>query len=156
MTDQEQIEAFRPVVATFPVPVPQGTEKIYRLETNHFRSGNYAVTFGAGMEAVPGQLTFPWGWPSLATFWEAHPEYCPTGIMHQTDNNSALSASRGVRPFLIFPSAEAGYMTVATFLEIHGSDPGRWFSLDVNSEKKYDEEIEGIVPHYVEAILAGQ
>ncbi len=91
-------------------------EKMYRLESNNFKSGQFTNDFGAGMEAA--KTSFPYGWNSLASFWTENPHYSPIGL-----DSSRVDAQTGKGViFLKFENFEAGFMTLCEWLEIHGKD----------------------------------
>jgi hypothetical protein len=120
-------------------------EQLFRNETAHFKSGNFLKTFSPGME-IGGITEFPYGWGSLKTFWEANPQYKPSGTFAQAENTSALAKKRGVRTFIKFPTVEASMMTVAHLIKIRGGNAGSWFSKNAVQQKKYNEELDKIVP----------
>ncbi len=112
-------------------------EALFRNETRHFKSGNFAICFSPGMEATIE--SYPYGWSSLKPFWDKNTNYKPTGIHKQIENTSGLLASRGERKFIKFPSLEAAMLTVAFRLNNKGWNTGAWFSNDPESQTKYRE-----------------
>lgn len=105
-------------------------------------SGGYKNTNAPGMEDVRDSAgkpkPFPYGWTSLNQFWLSNPGYAPIGIWSHTDGTGK------VKPFLIFPTTEAGMMTLAEWLETHR--PGNWFSTDLSQQLDYENKIAGMVP----------
>ncbi len=114
-------------------------------------------TLGAGMEAfLPG---FPYGWTSLKDFWLKNPQYAPTGTTGLKENSSAISKSRGVRSFLVFPSVEAGAMAVATVINLRGGDGGQWFSNQESlagdkARKAYNDVLTSINSQFINKYLS--
>lgn len=139
-------------------PAAIKVEALFRNETRHFKSGNYAVTLSPGMEAVKrpdgSALPYPYGWTSLRKFWDENPQYKPTGLHLQVENDSGQAKSRGERAFIKFPSVEAGFMTVAKRLQDNGWDTGTWFANSNHPEKQasYREYLTKIKTPYANAL----
>jgi hypothetical protein len=122
----------------FSSDIVKNAERIYRLETNHFKSGQFKGTYSPGMEKVSN--TYPYGWSSLYnSIWKTNPEYKPIGLKTFTENQTGIS-----KTFLKFPTFEAGFFTLCAFLKIFNNNPGRWFSLDKTQQEKYNKSISSI------------
>lgn len=141
------IDALKLVCDKYSKELAATVEKIFRNETKHFKSDNFLMTYGAGMEAFSDN--FPYGWSSAKVFWQNNLDYLPEGIHLQKENSSALLKSRGVRKFIIFPSVEASVMTVAYIINKRNGNGGAWFSTDAVAQRKYNEYLKGIMPRYV-------
>ena len=110
-------------------------EKIYRLETNHFKSGQFKNTFSPGMESFGKK--YPYGWNTMArVFWDDNILYRPVGFYKGKENQTGLT-----KTFLKFPNLKAAMFTLAAFLEHYGNNPGRWFSLDKEKQTAYNYSI---------------
>ena len=138
--------AFKKALNLFDIDIVVNAEKIFRLETNNFLSNQFTGTFSPGMEPAAGVTIYPFGWKSLKPFWDANPNYRPTGLKNYTENGTGI-----VKPFIKFPSVEAAVMTVCTKLEINGNNPGAWFSNDSNLQSDYETKLSNINPSFTYA-----
>ncbi len=142
------LPSLRKVAELYGKPNAIKVESLFRNETAHFTSGCFLKCFCPGMEAVKkpdnSVLPYPYGWTSLREFWDTNPNYKPTGIHLQVENDSAMMKSRGERAFIIFPSLEAAVMTVAFRLKNKGWDTGAWSSNDKAAQDKYRTYLLGI------------
>ncbi len=149
MSDQDIIIALQSVSTKYGKPFAARLEQLFRNETRHFTSGNFIRTLSPGMEATAAVL--PFGWNSLAQFWKENPQYAPTSLFSQVDNNSALSGSTGMQHFLVFPNILASMMSVAKKIEINGGDAGTWFDNVKADQQHYDAVLDTIIPRFVNA-----
>lgn len=131
-------------------------ESLFRNETRHFKSTQYAATFSPGMEAVKradgSVLPYPYGWTSLRKFWDENPQYKPIGLHMQVENDSGMMKSRGERAFIKFASIEAGFMAVAERLKNKGWDTGAWVSNDKDVQDKYRDYLTKIKTPYANTL----
>jgi hypothetical protein len=111
-------------------------EKIYRLETNHFKSGQFLQGYSAGMEKFND--SFPYGWTSLKQFWINNPSFKPIGFTINTEGGTGIK-----KTFLKFKTPEAAIKTLYYFLSLHKFDVGRWHALTDNSPQQlvYENKI---------------
>lgn len=117
-------------------------EKIYRLETNHLKSGQFKQTYSAGMEAFSEQ--YPYGWKTMhQIFWSKYPEYKPTGFITMKENQTGLT-----KKFLKFPNLLAAMLTLAKYIEYY-NNPARWYSTDAEAQKSYMKKLDNIKTLYV-------
>lgn len=134
----------------------KGIEQLFRNETSHFKSSNFAVTRSAGMEVAKTSSGFvpslPYGWTSLEQWWEDNKDYCPSSTYDQIDNGSELSASRGMRRFIVFPTMIASVMTVCKVIENKGRF-GAWFNHNEADEIAYEQTLNSITPRLMNEIL---
>jgi hypothetical protein len=127
--------ALKKAADNFSKSVLVNIEKIYRLESDNFKSGQFTGTNTPGMEAFSD--TYPYGWNSLNNyFWSFHPEYAPIGTKEYIENGTGK-----VKKFIILPSVEAGIFTLGAFLEQNSNNPGRWFSTEPFSQNIYNDKI---------------
>ena len=154
--DQEIISALKKVKYLYGKPAAIKVEALFRNETAHFKSGNFAITFSPGMEAVKlpngSVLPYPYGWTSLKEFWENNPNYKPIGLHMQVENSSRALKSRGERAFIKFASIESSFMTVAYRLQKKGWNTGAWFSNDKTKQKNYSDYLLKIKTPYANSL----
>lgn len=120
-------------------------ERIYRLETNHFKSKQYILTRSAGMEATTTK--FPYGWTMFEPYWTKYPYLRPVGVTKLSENITTKP-----KIFINFLSVYQGLFCVCEFLRTHNNNPGAWFSKDPVSQTQYNEKIKYINPKITNAI----
>jgi hypothetical protein len=130
-------KAIKKALNYFDTDVVANCEKILRLESGNFTSGQFLGTYSAGME--PASPTYPYGWNSLKNYWDTHPEYKPIGIKSYTENGTGIR-----KQFIQFSTVEAGVFTLCQWLTIFENNPGRWFSLNISEQTSYNEKISKI------------
>lgn len=151
MIDQNLIkEAFKEGADIYGIDKMKIAECLIRNETAHFTSGNYLVTLSPGWQATTESL--PYGWTSLAQFWNENPDLAPTGIHLQVENNSDIGKSQGVQKFMIFPSVRAGVLSLCKLLDIRSWNAGTWCSTNKGLQDKYNEDLTHIIPRFVNAL----
>lgn len=138
--------AFKKALEVYDYDIVVNCEKIFRLETNHFLSGQFTGTYSPGMEPAKGVTTYPYGWKSLQSFWDLYPEYKPIGLKIYTENGTGIK-----KPFIQFPSVEAAIFTVCNKLVLNGNNPGAWFSNDANAQLAYEQKLSNINPSFCNA-----
>ncbi|WP_433810295.1 M23 family metallopeptidase [Flavobacterium johnsoniae] len=127
-------------------------EKMYRLETDHFKSEQYQYCGTGGME-VFGKAPY-YGWDS-STF-KQHPEYTPVGTWSAMENEGLDSkggnAQQKDKPknFVKLPSVLAGMIYKADYINRYDGNYASWYNKS-NSEaqEKYRESLKGIIPRIV-------
>ncbi|MDR3504309.1 MAG: hypothetical protein P4L79_17210 [Legionella sp.] len=123
-------------------------EKMYRYETKHFSSGQYILTGAAGMEAVKGAKAPYYGWSN--EFFMKYPEYTPVGTTELHDGigaskKGANAQKKGLTPYIIFPSVEAGMMHLAYKIKNqYNGDYARWHSSLASHKQVYRNELKGV------------
>jgi len=150
VSDNDIINAFKVAVSKYGKAHAARIEQLFRNETRHFKSGNFLTTLSPGMQATAPLL--PYGWRSLDIFWTLNPQYAPTGIHIQTENTSALAKSIGAQKFMIFPTIEGAVMSVCELIKLRGGNAGTWFSNDPELQKRYNEELDKIIPRFTNQI----
>ncbi len=125
-------------------------EKLYRDETAHFASKQYAATGTGGMEAF-GDAPY-YGWDS--SFFEANPAYKPMGLWSAFEN-AGLSKEGGnaqvtdrKKQFVILPSVLAGMEYKVFYTNKHGGNWARWHSTNETTQETYREHISEIRPRF--------
>ena len=149
ITDNDILEALRKVKEVYGLDHAKRIEQLFRNETAHFKSGNFKVTFSAGMEIAPTKTSYPFGWTSLKDFWDINPHYKPTETFSQVENTSTLLKSRGARTFIVFPSIEASMMTVSHLIKIRNNNFGAWFSKNAVQQLAYVKELDKIKVRFI-------
>lgn len=132
--------AVKKALTMYPRAIVENAERIFRLETNHFKSGQFLGTLSPGMEKF-GNI-YPYGWNTVHTIiWKNSPQYAPIGFETFTENRTGIK-----KTFLKFPNMTASLITVCAFLQYYNNVPGRWFSTNANQQATYNKSIAGITP----------
>jgi hypothetical protein len=132
--------AVKKALGLYPRPVVENMEKIFRLETANFSSGQFKGTLSPGMEKFGS--VYPYGWNTLkSVVWDKHPDWRPIGYKTFTENGTGKQ-----KTFLSFPNLEASVMTICAFLSYYNNDPGRWFSTSESEKLSYNNKIKNIKP----------
>jgi hypothetical protein len=157
--------ALRKVKEMFGEKIAKNVEKIYRLETADFTSGQYQKTKGAGTEAqtefrpplvAPVPKVYPYGWNRK--LWDSKPEYKPTGTYAMNENirvgGMTVKGGGIVKHFIVFPSVEAGMMHLADYLNRYENDALRWYAGDPSpandpKRKEYEQMLSKVKTQYV-------
>lgn len=114
--------------------IARNVERIYRLETAHFSSGQFRRTNTAGMIAVNGRTEWPFGWPKRGT---DPTMFAPIVWM-------AENAGGAPKPFIAFIRFEDAARYLAQFLKDHANNAGRWFSTVPAQQTAYEQRLNGI------------
>jgi hypothetical protein len=139
--------AIRKLGKKYPTDILKNIERIYRLESAHFKSGQFKGTNSPGMESFGA--SYPWGWKTLARiFWNENREFAPIGKKVYTEGKTGFK-----KTFLVFPSMYAAVYTLAAFLTYYNNNPGRWFSTNEDSQNKYNRVIYSIRPTIVDKLI---
>lgn len=116
---------------SFPLWVLKDMERMYRLETRFFTSGQFKGTFSPGMETFGKK--FPYGWITVnREVWSVFPYAKPTGKLW-TGKEGGTGKQKS---FLVFPSLLAAMTTVAGFI-YHYQNAARWYSTNKESQERY-------------------
>lgn len=143
VTEGDLNNAFKKLVPITGRKVAENVERIYRLETRNFQSGQFLRTYSAGMEA--SKNSFPWGWTSLKKLWTEKPSLKPVGTvkMHDADKKD------GIDSFLKFPDLFSGLFALAMVLQARGNNAGAWYSTDPDQQNSYAAKVKSITPSIV-------
>jgi hypothetical protein len=125
-TDMESIkDALKVVRAVYGLEIARNVERIYRLETNHFKSGGFKATNAPGMRAT--KETFPFGWAKrtmtpeqVGPLWEAK------------DNIEGVTSK-----WVVFKEFQDAAVYLAEFLKAYENNAGRWNSTDPAKQASY-------------------
>jgi len=128
-------KTFNNLTFDYGLSIARNVEKIYRLETDNFKSNIYKQTGSAGMLAFDEII--PYGWVSLETFWRNNKSKEPVGIYNSDNGYNYLQFA-----------GNGGFYTLAEFLRLHGNNAGRWNSLNEQQQIAYNETISNIETIY--------
>lgn len=137
-TEQDAKNAFQELKKVYTPSQVGVVEKIMRLETAHFTSGNYKLTGSGGMEIATGKNLFPYGWTTPAKLW-ASSVFRPTGTKTMKENGTGK-----LKTFLVFPTVKAAVFTIAEVMKNRNFNAGSWFSNNQAEQEKYNKSINAI------------
>jgi hypothetical protein len=147
-TEAQAREAIRAVRAQYGQEIAEWVERLWRKESNHFRSGEFKATGGAGMH--PWAASYPWGWDSLRPLWDAQPALRPIGYTLKVEGGTGKA-----RPYLVFRSPYHFALNIAYLIakrfKAYGDwhkAVGQWYSTDPVQMAKYGREAGQITPRF--------
>lgn len=108
-------------------------ERLYRLETAHFKSEQFKNTGSPGMEAHAPK--FPYGWTSLLPFWTKYPQHAPVGFYSVWENPGLQNANPKQKNFLKFRDFESALLSLNEYAEKYNIE--RWYSTRPEDQQKY-------------------
>lgn len=119
-------------------------ERLFRLETAHFKSGQFQKGYSPGM--VASGMVYPWGWSSLKTFASAMnlspdqfkitPPFAPSGFK-----------------YVMFPDFIYSLAFVAWFIKNKRNGVvENWNSLDTAKANAYRAKLNQITPKIVNSL----
>lgn len=120
--EKDAVEGLAAVRSKYGVQMASIIEKMYRLETNHFKSEQYKRTGTGGMEAGKWQELPALGYKI---------KDLPTIAMH--DANTA----DGEDLFIVFPSVKDAMFYKAEYILRYDGNYARWYSLDSGAQQNY-------------------
>jgi hypothetical protein len=131
----------------YPNVNPADIEKVYRLETAHFRSGQYKGTWAPGMEKFGDK--FPYGWNTINNqVWKKYPAAKPTGkFWTGTEGGTGIQ-----KTFLVFPDLMAAMVTLAGFIDYYGI-PQAWYSKKPEARERYKKSLDKINARWTDEIF---
>ncbi|EPB7366442.1 TPA: hypothetical protein ACYFH0_003283 [Klebsiella pneumoniae] len=125
-------------------------ERMFRIETKHFTSGQYQHCGAPGMEVHGAPPAYGWS----SDFFSQHPEYQPTGIWSKKEGRG-LSGQGGnsqvtdkPKQFVVFDSVESSMEYIVYYINKHGGNYARWYSTQDSAQKLYREECGAIKPRF--------
>lgn len=131
-------DAIKRIAEEYGIETARNVEKMFRLETNHFKSQGYKKTNGAGMEAV--RPVFPFGWSS---------KYF-VGVNYSNDLVSMTDSGGRKVKFIKFDTVYDGMKVIANWLQTHRV--GNWYSNDPAKQQQYENKIANIRAQYVDTL----
>lgn len=115
------------VSKTYGVPMAQTIEKMMRLETAHFTSGQYRKTGSAGMEEGKWS-NLPYAMDSIAMN-DIHKE--------------------GLERFIVWPSVTDFAVYLAEYIKRHNGNWARWNSLSPFAQAEYRSRVNSVIAKFV-------
>ena len=143
---QSESDAVKDIKDLYGLEIAKNVERIYRLETNNFKSEQYKKSGSAGM-LRQGEST-PFGWSSLAQFWLKHSNYAPTEKIVTFIKNDEETGLPKVYNYLAFDDF-GGFYSLAEFLNQYNNNAGRWFSTDETLQNNYINTLNSIETKFV-------
>ena len=142
--DRQLVAAFERVISDFGVPVAENVERIYRLETADFTSGQFRKTNTAGMHAF--NASFPFGW-SLAADGLTPNDFLPTIAMNENAGGSFQ--------WVVFRNLGEAIHFLGYFLNKYGNNAGRWKSTEPDQQRAYIDRLSAVDPKIVRSLTQG-
>ena len=148
LKEDEILDALKNIKATYGSDKAAMIERLFRLETAHFKSSQWVHSLTPGMEIGGSVRTFPFGWSSLYAFAKEY-QYDPSSFstLTQTENGTGR-----LKTFIVFPSVKASFDFVAYLMDKRNWNFGSWFSLEEESQKRYVDSLNAIRARYIEAL----
>lgn len=116
-------------------------ERIFRLETAHFKSGQFKRTYSPGMEvhgpARSGTSVFGWNVRNFA----GNSKY-PTTFIEMPENQTGIK-----KKFIKFDNLTDSVRTLANYINYYGN-PARWYSTAPDLQASYLAKLSKINPKY--------
>ena len=142
-TEAQITEALRAIIRADGSPaIARLVEKLYRLETAHFKSAQFRATNSPGMKAF--RSTFPFGWAKRGT---VASDYGPP--VRMVDTGEGVAAD-----WVAFRSLPVAMGYVAQFLRDYKGNAGRWNSTDPERQAAYTAKLAGIGTPLTDAVIA--
>ncbi|HIF6303159.1 TPA: hypothetical protein ACX3LH_005542 [Klebsiella michiganensis] len=149
-TVQDGKEALRKIYDKYGKDMSVIVERMFRIETKHFTSGQYQHCGAPGMEVHGAPPAYGWS----SDFFSQHPEYQPTGIWSKKEGRG-LSGQGGnaqvtdkPKQFVVFDSVESSMEYIVYYINKHGGNYARWYSTQDSAQKLYREECGTIKPKF--------
>ncbi|HHW3966999.1 hypothetical protein LNM72_16055 [Klebsiella pneumoniae] len=149
-TVQDGKEALRKIYNKYGKNMSVIVERMFRIETKHFTSGQYQHCGAPGMEVHGAPPAYGWS----SDFFSQHPEYQPTGIWSKKEGRG-LSGQGGnaqvtdkPKQFVVFDSVESSMEYIVYYINKHGGNYARWYSTQDSAQKLYREECGAIKPRF--------
>lgn len=131
-TEAQMRAAFQAARARFGADIARNAERIYRLETAHFKSGQFRATNTAGMRAT--RDTYPFGWKERGT----NPAlFAPVVYMAENAGGPRVA-------WVAFIRFEDALTYLCKVLQERGNNPGAWNSTDPARQTSYNAALQGI------------
>lgn len=129
-TPKDAETAIKVVKDIYGVDMARTVEKMFRLETAHFKSMQYIKTGSAGMEAGL------WGK-------NLDPKDVE-GTIKMIDNHT-----KELRDFIVWKSPTNFAIFLAKYIKRHGGNHARWNSTNITRQIAYNKRLETIKPRFV-------
>lgn len=123
---KEGAEAILEVQKIYGSDMARIVEKMFRLETNHFKSGQYKNTGSAGMETGK--------WSSIN----------PSEVEAYTYKAHDSNLADGIDEFIVWKHPKYAALYLADYIKRHNGNYARWYSLNETSQQNYRNKINQI------------
>lgn len=123
-------------------------ERLFRLETAHFKSSQWVNARTPGMEIGGGVKIFPYGWSSLYEFAKAY-DYEPADFDTWTHPENKTGK---IKTFIVFPSVKAAFDFVGYLMNKRNWNFGSWYSTKAEAQQQYVDTLNTIRARYTEQI----
>ena len=137
-TQQDFAEALRSLTTSYPVDVLRQVEKIFRLETAHFKSQAFKFTGASGLEISGTNKIAPYGWKTGAQFLING----KTFLFSMPENKTGK-----MKTFIGFYDIKDSIRFVATYVQQYRA--GRWYSTVESEQIKYEKSLATISARFV-------
>lgn len=149
ITNEALLKAFKNLKTEFGTDIAKNVERMYRLETAHFKSSQFKKTYSAGMERFSEEFPFGWG-NELRNFVKEYPEY---GTEEEFSTLPFTESKTGKKKYFVkFPSLEAAIMFLGYVMKQRKNNAGSWYSTKEESQKRYNDTIKKIEPTIINSI----
>lgn len=138
---EQIVSALSQIKDEFGKDIAEKVEKIYRLETAHFKSGQFLRTFSPGMEKHKNE--FPFGWKTMEKYWRDL-DFVPD--FHSMPEN----VTGKMKTFLKFPNVLIPMRGLAMYIKKYS--PERWYALDPNMQAEYRDKLSKIKAKIVDKL----
>ncbi|ESN50183.1 hypothetical protein [Enterobacter sp. MGH 16] len=149
-TVQDGKDALRKIYDNYGKDMSVIVERMFRIETTHFTSGQYQHCGAPGMEVHGTPPAYGWS----SDFFAQHPEYQPTGIWSKKEGKG-LSGQGGntqvtdkPKQFVVFDSVESSMEYIVYYINKHDGNYARWYSTQDSAQKLYRKECGAIIPKF--------
>lgn len=128
-TEKDAENAIREVNKIYGKDMAQLVERIMRLETNHFKSGQYRLTGSAGMEVGK---------------WANIPKGATDGYIEIDD-----TAKVGMEKFIVWHSVTDFAKYLAEYIKRYNGNYARWNALDEKLQEQYRKKVMSVKPRFI-------
>ncbi|EKC0206690.1 hypothetical protein R4902_000674 [Salmonella enterica] len=149
-TVQDGKDALRKIYDKYGKDMSVIVERIFRIETTHFTSGQYQHCGAPGMEVHGSPPAYGWS----SDFFAQHPGYQPTGIWSKKESKG-LSGQGGnaqatdkPKQFAVFYSVEISMEYIVYYINKNSGNYARWYSTQESAQKLYRKECGAIIPKF--------
>lgn len=136
--DSELKAIFEEIKSIYGPVMAKTIEQIYRLETSHFKSGQYLKTGSPGMLSFGD--SYPYGWSSPRNLWDNDISTRPVKIVPMTVGGKVYN-------YLGFSNVLGAAKTVAEHIKKYGR-AGRWNSDQPLQMTKYENKLREITTKF--------
>jgi hypothetical protein len=148
LAEDDIIDSLRELKNKYGADKAAMVERLFRLETAHFKSSQWVNARTPGMEIGGGVRTFPYGWSSLYEFAKAY-DYDANDFSTWTHPENKTGK---IKTFIVFPNVRASFEFVAYLIKKRNWNFGSWFSTRPEYQENYVDTLNTIRARYVDAL----